>query len=137
MRRFAVKAICMQAVYAYRDNGPMLAFSRWKPRRVFCTNTADDTDQPPAEHVVKFRQGAAGTAGLISEVVCGSLLSAAKIPALDRRLVDVSLEFAISCRFKQELPYTVVEGGFGKSHQTRKAVRNRPNRATCGGKTSS
>jgi len=61
----------VQTVYAYRDNGPMLAFSRWKPRRVFCTGKPDHSDQPPVEHVVKFRQGAPGTAALISEIVCG------------------------------------------------------------------
>jgi len=64
----------LQTVYAYRDAGWMSEKTRWKPRRVFCTDLADHSDRPGVEHVVKFRQAAAGAAALVSEVLCTKLL---------------------------------------------------------------
>ena len=85
----------MITVYAYRDNGWMSRLTRWKPRRVYCTEDANHRDEPGIEHVVKFRQGKIGAAALISEVVCGGLLAAGGVPALDGRLVSVSA--AVRC----------------------------------------
>ncbi len=49
----------MKTVHAYRDNGWMSRLTRWKPRRVYCTDDANHRDEPGVEHVVKFRELAA------------------------------------------------------------------------------
>lgn len=100
----------MITVYAYRDNGWMSRLTRWKPRRVYCTEDANHRDEPGIEHVVKFRQGKIGAAALISEVLCGGLLAAGGVPALDVRLVAVSPQFAASCATKTEIPYVIQAG---------------------------
>jgi hypothetical protein len=73
----------------------MAARTRWKPRRVLCTEDAEHA-KAPIEHVVKYVQGPAGAACAISEVVCGHLLSSGGVPVLHRRLVNVSTAFAAS-----------------------------------------
>ena len=100
----------MKTVYAYRDNGWMSKVTRWKPRRVYCTEQGNHRDEPGVEHVVKFRQGMIGTAALISEVVCGCLLAAGGLPALEGRLVAVSPQFAASYATKIEIPYKIEPG---------------------------
>lgn len=100
----------MQTVHAYRDNGPMSTVSRWKPRRVFCSERQNQSEFPAVEHVVKFRQGKAGTGALISEVVCGQLLRAGDVLVLDARLVYASEGFAASCKTKEEIPYIIDAG---------------------------
>lgn len=100
----------MQTVFAYRDSGWMSSRSRWKPRRIFCTEHPDHRDQPGREHVVKFRQGKAGTAALISEVLCTQLLAAGGVSVLDARLVEVSGGFAASYVTKTEVPYSIEVG---------------------------
>lgn len=82
----------------------------WKPRRVFCTEQPDHRDEPGVEYVVKFRQGPVGTAALISEVLCGSLLAAGGIAVLEGVLVAVSGQFAASYATKVEIPFAIDEG---------------------------
>src|SRR5437899_2088703 len=67
----------------------MSRVTRWKPRRVFCTEDPNHRDEPGVEHVVKFRQGKVGTAALISEVLCGGLLDAGGALALVRSVAKV------------------------------------------------
>ena len=100
----------MQTVYAYRDDGWMSRRTRWRPRRVLCTELADHSDKPGVTYVVKFRQGRVGTAALISELVCTKLLAAGGVLVLDPRLVHVSREFAASYVTKAEIPYTIEVG---------------------------
>jgi hypothetical protein len=88
----------------------MSAVTRWKPRRVFCTEQPNPPEGPGVEHVVKFRQGKAGTGALTSEVVCGWLLKAGSVPVLDGRLVHASDRFAASCKTKAEIPYPIEAG---------------------------
>jgi len=97
-------------VYAYRDNGWMSRVTRWKPRRVYCTEEENHRDEPGVEHVVKFRQGKVGTAALISEILSGSLLQAGGLSVLEGRLVSVSSRFAASCATKTEIPYAIEAG---------------------------
>jgi hypothetical protein len=76
----------LPVVYAYRDVGVLLEGTRWEPRRVSCTQTADHADAPGTEYVVKYRRpGRLGAAAVISEVVCHSLLRALQIRTLERR----------------------------------------------------
>lgn len=104
----------MLMVYAHRDDGYMSKRSRWKPRKVFCTGRADLSGQAPVEHVVKFRRppgsgSLTGATALISEVICGELLSAAGANVLERRLVHVSQEFATSY-LASDIEYRVSPG---------------------------
>jgi hypothetical protein len=101
----------VQTVFAYRDNGWMSAVTRWKPRRVYCSNELNPTEGSGVEeYVVKFRQGKPGTAAVISEVVGGQLLRAGDMPVLEARLVSASKAFARSCKAKSEIPYPVQPG---------------------------
>lgn len=88
----------------------MMEISRWKPRRVFCTNQEDHGDAPGVLHVVKFAQGRIGTAALISEVVCTELIARGGVETLDTRIVRVSDNFAVSCTSKPDIPYEVSRG---------------------------
>lgn len=98
-------------VYAYRDNGPMLGqITRWKPRAVYCTQQRDRADLPGIEYVVKFRQGAVGTAALISEVVCGGLFSVAGIAVPEPALVWVSGALSAGYTKDSSVPYAVQSG---------------------------
>ena len=97
----------LRTVYAYRDAGWMSPKTRWKPRRIFCTECADHSDRPGVEHVVKFRRGPTGTAAVMSEVLCTKLLTVGEVPALDARLVNVAPDFAASYVTKTEIPYTI------------------------------
>ena len=115
----------MKTVHAYRDNGWMSRLTRWKPRRVYCAEDANHRDEPGIEHVVKFRQGKIGAAALISEVLCGGLLAAGGVPALDGRLVAVSPHFAASCATKTEIPY-VIQAGLHFGTVLRPDVENGP-----------
>lgn len=104
----------MQTVFAYADQGPMQgSLTKWKPRRVLCTTkkshaSSEEQASDTIEHVVKYRQGKQGAAALISEVVAGWLLEKGGLRVLDRRLVEVSREFADSC--KEVVPYPVTAG---------------------------
>lgn len=100
----------VETVYAYRDDGWMADLTRWKPRRVHCTQRPDHSDRPGVLHAVKYRQGKEGTAALISEVLCNKLLRAGGVLVLDARLVHVSPEFAASYVTKTEIPYTINVG---------------------------
>jgi hypothetical protein len=107
----------LPVLYAYRDDGPKSALSRWKPRRVYCTLTPEHSDKPGQLYVVKYRQGQAGTAALISEVVCTTLLNIMGVATLKPAIVHVSASFSQSCRTKSDIPYEVVEGEhFGTEH---------------------
>ena len=88
----------------------MVGVTRWKPRRVYCTREADHTDQPGQLYVVKFQQGQAGAAALISEVVATSLLGSAGFQTLAPHIVGASDGFARSCNAKSDFPYRVVHG---------------------------
>lgn len=105
----------LQTVYAHRDDGYMAGWSRWRPRKVFCTFQPDHSDGTPVEHVVKYRQrrpghpSYVGASALISEVVCGGLLQAGGINVLERRLVHVSVSFADSYG-ESDIGYAVAPG---------------------------
>jgi hypothetical protein len=88
----------------------MGVLSRWRPRRVFCTERADHADRPGTLHVAKFRQGPVGTAALICEVVCGHLLQAGGLRVLERRLVSVSVGFALAFNVNPDRPYEIDPG---------------------------
>ena len=115
----------MITVYAYRDNGWMSRLTRWKPRRVYCTEDANHRDEPGIEHVVKFRQGKIGAAALISEVVCGGLLAAGGVPAPRRSAGFSEAQFAASCATKTEIPYAI-EAGLHFGTVLRTDVENGP-----------
>lgn len=106
-------------VHAYRDEGPQSKISRWKPRKVFCTDRADHADEPGRLYAVKFVQGKAGAAALISEVICTELLKCAKLPTLEMAIIQASEGFAASCRRKPEIPYSITAGlHFGTLHRS-------------------
>lgn len=109
----------MITVHARRDKGYKSSVSRWKPRVVVCTSGLADGEQSECEHIVKYRHGAFGHAAAISEVICGELLEAGDIPVLQRRLVDVSTEFAISYSAPDvQIDYAVAPGlHFGTVHR--------------------
>lgn len=108
----------MNLVHAYRDDGPMAGVTRWKPRRVYCTNDQNHTDPPGQLLVVKFLQGQPGAAALISEVVATNLLRFADFPTLDPFIVRVSDGYAQSCNASSDYPYLVVTGlHFGTLHR--------------------
>lgn len=108
----------MNLVHAYRDDGPMAGVTRWKPRRVYCTNEPDHTDQPGQLFVVKFLQGQPGAAALISEVVATTLIRFTGFQTLDPFVVRVSDGFAQSCNASTDYPYRVVTGlHFGTLHR--------------------
>ncbi len=86
----------MDKVYAYRDDGPMMEVSRWKPRKIVCTSNLDHSDKPGNEHVVKLSQGPVGAAAQISEVVCTGLLAARGVATLEMKGVHVGFGFAAS-----------------------------------------
>lgn len=96
-------------IYAYRDDGSVLGVpTRWKPRRVFCTNQPDHSDAPGIRYVVKYRRGeAASAAACISEVVCYFLLRELGIRTLDAALARVSPEMARSYHKTENLGYNV------------------------------
>lgn len=109
----------MPIVYAYSDYGPMAEMTRWKPRKVFSTVHADHSDRPGDLYVVKFMQGQAGAAALVSEVVCTSLFRLAGLPTLEPVIVRVTESYAASCRRKSEIPYAVVAGEhYGTVHRS-------------------
>jgi hypothetical protein len=85
----------LPSVYAYRDHGSM-GPTRWAPRKTICTSDPDHAQQPGQVYVVKFAQGKAGAAAMISEVVCRRLFEAAGILVLDAVIVDASESFARS-----------------------------------------
>jgi hypothetical protein len=101
----------LPSVHAYRDNGPMLGGrTRWKPRRAHCTGSSQHADLPGREFVVKFRQGRAGAAALISEVVCHAMLEGAGFSVLDAAIVEVSSAFAAQWAAQGAVPYPVAPG---------------------------
>jgi hypothetical protein len=117
-KRKALRGKLLNLIHAYRDDGPMAGVTRWKPRRVYCTNQPDHTDQPGQLFVVKFLQGQPGAAALISEVVATSLLRFAGFQTLDPFVVGVSDGFAQSCNASSDYPYRVVSGlHFGTMHR--------------------
>jgi hypothetical protein len=84
--------------------------TRWKPRQVFCTEQADHQDAPGELHVVKYRQGKVGTCALISEVLCGQLLTLAGIPTVEGRFVFASSDYAARHKAIPGIPYLVEPG---------------------------
>jgi hypothetical protein len=70
-----------------------------------------DAQRPAGEHVVKYRQrGTVGLCALISEVVGGLLLQAARIPVVEPRVVVATHEFARTCNAGGEIPYHLEPG---------------------------
>lgn len=101
----------LKTVFAYRDDGPMASLTRWKPRKIACTEHRDHGDRPGQMHVVKFRQGKpAGAAALISELLCTQLLAAGGARTLEPRIVQVSPAFSASCETKSEISYSIEPG---------------------------
>jgi hypothetical protein len=100
----------IQTVYAYRDDGFMANWSKWKPRRVECTNTWDHQNRPGRMFVVKYAREREGCACVISELICTQLLSELGIQTLTPFIVEVSAGFAASCNFKSDFPYKISAG---------------------------
>ncbi len=100
----------IQNVYAYRDDGFMAGWSKWKPRRVECTTTADHATLPGRMFVVKYAREGEGCACAVSELVCTQLLSELGIQTLSPFIVEVSTGFAASCNFKSDFPYKISAG---------------------------
>jgi hypothetical protein len=100
----------IQTVYAYRDDGLMANWSKWKPRRVECTCSANHADTPGRMFVVKYARENVGSACTISELVCTQLLSELGIQTLKPFIVEVSTGFAASCNFKSDFPYKISAG---------------------------
>lgn len=108
----------LPVVYAYRDEGEMSLLTRWKPRRVVCTQDAGHADLPGLLYVVKFAQGKPGAAALISEVICTEVFKRAGLATLEPVLVSVSPAFAASCNLKSDFPYKIQPGyHFGTIHK--------------------
>ena len=81
----------MPVVYAYRDvRAKVGGATRWKPRVVMCTPDEEHRNPPGDEYVVKYGQGAAGFAALISEVISHAVLQSGGLHHLDAALVRVS-----------------------------------------------
>jgi hypothetical protein len=118
-------ASVLTIVHAYRDDGWMSELTRWKPRKVYCTDQEDHSDKPGTMHVVKFRRGETGTAALISELVCGELIRCGGLAVLDARLVKVGPGFAQSYKTKPEIGFEVTEG-LHFATKLRKSVENGP-----------
>ncbi|MBI3910934.1 MAG: hypothetical protein HY320_08365 [Armatimonadetes bacterium] len=101
----------LPVVHAYADHRPVLDVkTRWEPRRVWCTRTADHADAPGQEYVVKFRRPGTGTAALISEVVCHALLQALGLPSLVAARVSVGERMARSYNDARTVDYEVLPG---------------------------
>jgi hypothetical protein len=88
----------------------MADWSKWKPRRVQCTNSANHTGLPGETYVVKYAAGSSGCACAISELVCTQLLSELGICTLNPFIVEVSTSFAASCNSKLNLQYPIIPG---------------------------
>lgn len=105
-------------VYAYRDHGPIMEAARWKPRKVYCTQEPDHSDQPGVLCVVKLCQGLEGAAAMISEVVCRGIFQSGGIRVLDAKLVHASENFASSWRSTPGMPFEICAGlYFGTTHR--------------------
>lgn len=88
----------------------MAHWSKWKPRRVECTVTANHQDRPGRMFVVKYAREREGCACAISELVCTALLAALGIQTLSPFIVEVSQGFAVSCNSKSDFPYAISPG---------------------------
>ncbi len=88
----------------------MADWSKWKPRRVECTGTADHKGLPGKMFVVKYAREREGCACAISELVCTQLLSELEIQTLSPFIVEVGPGFAASCNFKSDFPYKISAG---------------------------
>ena len=107
----------VQTAYAYRDDGFMANWSKWKPRQVQCTRTADHQDLPGRKFVVKYAREAEGCACTISELICTQLLLELGIQTLNPFIIEVSAGFAGSCNLKSDFPYKISPGPhFGTEH---------------------
>ena len=102
----------LPTVYAYQDAGILVAGTRWEPRRVFCTRTANHRDAPGPLHVVKFRRTGdpVSTAASISEIVCHILLKALGIPTFTPALVRVSASLARQYARHPDIGYSIPAG---------------------------
>ena len=100
----------IRLVHAYRDDGPMSVLTKWKPRKVECTKTAEHSDIPGEMFVVKYASSKEGSACAISELVCTQLLAGIGLRTLEPSIVRVSQGFAASCNFKSDFPYAIKEG---------------------------
>jgi hypothetical protein len=98
-------------VTAYQDDGLLVAGTRWEPRRVFCTRTANYRDAPGRLYVVKFRRGdPTSAAASISEVVSHALLQALGIRTFEAALVRVSRAMARRLSADPAVGYPIVPG---------------------------
>ena len=97
-------------VYAYLDKELIGVFAKWKPHRVFCTTSADHSDQPGGEFVVKFCQGRDGAAAMVSEVLCRGFLALGGISVLEAYTVEVSKNFADSWNLAPPPPGPIEAG---------------------------
>ena len=88
----------------------MANWSKWKPRRVECTTTADHGKLPGHMFVVKYAREGEGCACAISELICTQLLAELGIHTLSPFIVEVSTGFAASCNFKSDFPYKIPPG---------------------------
>lgn len=98
----------METVYAYRDDGCIAPWSRWKPHAVLCTESADHRERPGIGHVVKLAQGSDGAAALISEVICTRLIAAGGLNVLDGRFVMAGPAFATANQIEEGRYYGTV-----------------------------
>jgi hypothetical protein len=98
----------LPTVYAYHDQGVFFKQSRWKPRRIACTQTSDHQDAPGIDHVVKLCRDQTSAAALISEVVCHGILRTLGIATLEASLVFVSAAFKRSYHQGSSLGYVVL-----------------------------
>lgn len=101
----------LNQVFAYRDDEAM-GPTRWKPHKVFCTTTAEQTDDPGIAYVVKFCQGRNGAAAMISEVLCAGLYRAGGIETLDPVAVHASPSFAKSWNQSVDVNQAIVPGTY-------------------------
>ena len=102
----------LPTVYAYQDAGVLVAGTRWEPRRVFCTRTANHRDAPGQLHVVKFRRTGdpASAAASISEVVCHVLLNALGVRTFAAAFVRVSVSMARRYARHPDVGYSIPAG---------------------------
>ncbi len=85
----------LDTVYAYRDDRSM-GPTRWKARKIFCTENDQHQDAPGQAYVAKFCQGRDGAAAMISEVLCAAMYRAVGVRVLDPVVIHVLPSFAES-----------------------------------------
>jgi hypothetical protein len=97
-------------VFAYIDRGSKASFTKWKPRRVECTQSGDHRGDAAGLYIVKYGSDSGAFRCLISELVCTQLLASLGVRTLSPHIVEVTAGFAASCNLKSDFIRKIVAG---------------------------